>query len=231
MKRMRIHRDRIVETVVMALLLSVLFTGCGTEVHEVPVSNRPADGQADLTGLSQEKIDYFRDKYPPDSWAVKPSANRVAVAPVLFSQEVLHSLDPDEPKTGRVKTTVAIVTDSGTLDFSILERYSPEMRAILIEAITASKAYRVHVLDDVVGLDIYRGQISVSTLAEQDIPYLLQATLAGNKGDDGGFRAYLRFIDTDTQAVICAVSGSGKDLKKAALEASKDLMKQISTTK
>ncbi|MCY2931582.1 MAG: hypothetical protein NTV86_19245 [Planctomycetota bacterium] len=235
-------RDVISWTVWMGLVALAMTGGCGgVRVQDSPKASRntpmrdPTGVYSNIKGMPQENLDYFKAKYPPDSWQLPASDNRVClVGPAVFSQAAVNILRaaPGSPPATTGNPGITMTTDAGQVSFMAVKQFSGEVQSVVIQELTNTKVFQVKSIDDATGINIYRGTADYSTIAKQRINHFVECTVgSAPPGDDNAqrFRVYLRLIDTRSSIVTAATSGVDKDLMTAAQKAAVELAKIVSS--
>jgi hypothetical protein len=217
------------------LIVGAFYAGCehSNHVETVDVPNVPVQGKADLKGLPKETLDYLKDAYPPDSWTLPKRGTRLAVGPVLLSREALLYLEGDDKKTvtataesGSSKSMAAVTNSKGSTLYFLAEKHSFETQAIIVESMTNDGSFDVFALDQTASVDLYRGDKSYDDLLREGIRYYVNGNMTLEEGG-GEVRVYLRFLDTATKQVICAVSAKGAKTDAASRDAAKALLERV----
>ena len=227
-------------TALAGLAMIAALSGCAmTRVHDSPAAagNEPmrdAQGNySNIKGMSRENVEYFKAKYPPESWKIN-SDNRVClVGPAVFSQDAVNILNAAPGKAPAVvsDSNIMMATDSGQINFLSVKQYSGEVQSVVIQELTNAKVFFIKSIDDATGLGIYRGAALYSSIADEGIKHFVECTV-GSGAPDGDkarrFRVYLRLIDTRSGIVVAAASGVDKDLMIAAKNAAVEMVKTVS---
>ena len=214
--------------ITLGALLLLLTVGCReVEVKSVHVPNRPGppavSGPAELSGVPQATLSHFRDKYPPSSWTLAGATGaRVGIGPVLLSREFVAALGVGVQVGG-------LTVVSGGATYWIISRYNRETQAVLVEAFTTAKEFRVMILSSEAGAELYQGGESYRSLSRRGIRYYVQTTLV--LGEEGASVIYTRFIRVATGEVIAATSAEGNGVQAATRAAAADLIKRIGKDK
>lgn len=221
-------------------LAVLLAAGCDVaRVQDSPAAARntpqrdPSGAYSDIRGMPAANVEYFKAKYPPDSWKIRGDNRVVLVGPAVFSQDAIRVLQAaaGSPPAVVGDSSVAMSTDAGTVNFVMVKQYSAETQAVVIQDLTNSRLFQVKSIDDATGLSVYRGQALYSAINESGINHFVECTVAAGESssaDGKVFRVYLRLIDTRSGIVVAATSGAAKVLGEAAKAATVELVKIVS---
>jgi hypothetical protein len=221
------------ETVALVGLSLLVLAGCKTYVKEVDVSPCISDRPAKLSGTPRDTLDYFENKYPPDSWKPAVVRARVAVGPMCLSREAVIQLTGNPPEEIRAQaqagTARAVVTvRRGDRDlFFFVAKTSQEVQSIIVQNLVSDGGYRVYALPESEIRIILDGTLSYERMYNDGIRYYVDGTVVVTQDPKNPTRVYLRFADTATREIICATTGEGKGLREAAERAALALARAV----
>lgn len=216
----------------LASLTLGLMAGCAW-VRPIDVDSEISGELASPSGTPKGTLDYFEQKYPPDSWRPASVQERVAVGPICLSRDALVQLTGDAPEEIQARaetgTTRSVLTvRRGDQDiFFYIARASLEAQSVVVEELVSSPVFRVYALDEHEACPFLRGEASYETMRSNGVRYYVDGTAMATDQLETPTRVHLRFVDTITQEIVCAATGEGQDLRSAARKAAAALAHRL----
>ncbi len=216
----------------LALLTIATTSGC-VWVRPTSVSPEISADQAKVGGLPKDTLDYFEEKYPPDTWKPSSNANRVAVGPAYLSREAVVLLTGDDPEElqARVEsgTSRAVVTvrKGGQIIGFYIEAWSQEVQAIVVDELAKHPGFRVFSINEPNEEFLVKNAKSFKEMRHEGIHYYVDGTVKADDDAEMSTRVYLRFRDTLTNEIVCATYGEGRDVPSAARGAAVSLAQSL----
>ncbi|MFQ5590321.1 MAG: hypothetical protein ACE5HE_04065 [Phycisphaerae bacterium] len=210
----------------------VVLSGCAW-VRPVELSPEISADRAKAAGMPTDTLDYFKEKYPPDSWRPASGASRVAVGPACLSREAFVQLTGDTPEevqaqteTGTTRSVLTVRSGDSNLYFYIA-RTSREVQAIVVDQLVKHSSLKVVSIEEPEVNSLLEQKKTFEQLRHDGIRYYVDGTVKAEPDSQQATRVYLRFRDTLTKEVICSTSGTGSDLPSAARSAAVALARWV----
>ncbi len=218
---------------IVAPLFAAVMTGC-TFVRPVHVDAEiSSDKSVNPSGVPISNLDYFKQKYPPESWKLPTSRFRIAVGPMVVSTEAHAQLSGDglevveaKAQTGTSQATLTI--RKGDRDVALyIARTSLEVQAIVAETLAGGTRSRVYTVPEDECRALVEGHTTFQAMYDDGIRYYVDGTVVAQENAAQPAKVYLRFTDTGTREIVCAVSSAGSDLASATRDAASALVQRL----